>query len=69
MKREPKVYIALENEAGQLVIQGPLELLDRLVATLAGHARPSPHTPDEASEPQDARAMTARADAGEADHV
>jgi len=34
MTQEPKVYIALESDAGQLVVDGPLSLFDRLVATL-----------------------------------
>ncbi len=43
MSREPKVYIALEDEGGQLIVDGPLKLLDRLVTTLTGQRRqPAP---------------------------
>lgn len=34
MTGEPFVYIALQDDGGQLVIDGPLSLLDRLVTTL-----------------------------------
>lgn len=34
MGKEPKVYIALENDTGQLVVDGPLSLLDQLVKAL-----------------------------------
>ena len=45
MTKEPTVYIALESDAGQLVIDGPLSLLDRLVKSLAAQkteAKPEP---------------------------
>ena len=66
MRRELKVYIALENEAGQLVVQGPLELLDRLVTTLAGRGSQPEREAGLGSEPQEARSMRTRAAAGNA---
>ena len=53
MSQEPKVYIALEDDAGQLVVKGPLSLLDRLVATLAGRKAnevADQATPDQAAQ-------------------
>lgn len=53
MPKEPNVYIALEDDAGQLVVKGPLSLLDRLVATMtgrsAGTATPAPIAASEAA--------------------
>ena len=53
MTQEPKVYIALEDEDGQLVIDGPLSLFDRLVATMrasgAGMATPVQSATSEAT--------------------
>lgn len=40
MAQDAKVYIALEDEDGQLVVKGPLSLLDRLFTTLAGRKAP-----------------------------
>jgi hypothetical protein len=62
MSREPKVYIAVEDEAGQLIVHGPLELLDRLVTTLTRQSSQSKPLPERATEPQEAVST-------EADHV
>lgn len=52
MGREPKVYIAVENEAGQLIVHGPLELLDQLVTTLAGQGGRRNRVPEPAAAPE-----------------
>jgi hypothetical protein len=54
MSREPKVYIALEDEAGQLIVHGPLELLDQLVTTLTGQGSQRKRVPELAPESQEA---------------
>ena len=54
MSREPKVYIAVEDEAGQLIVHGPLKLLDRLVTTLTGQGSQSKPEPELAPESQEA---------------
>lgn len=41
MTQDAKVYIALEDEDGQLVVKGPLSLFDRLFTTLAGCKAPA----------------------------
>lgn len=46
MNGEPKVYIAVEDESGQLIVRGPLELLERLLTTLAGQRSPSKAEPE-----------------------
>ena len=38
MPKEPKVYIAMQDGDRQLVVDGPLELFERLVATLRENA-------------------------------
>jgi hypothetical protein len=66
MRHEPKVYIAVEDEAGQLIVHGPLKLFDRLVTTLTGQSsQPAPVAvplPERATEPQKMAST-------EADHV
>jgi len=63
---KPKVYIALEGEEGQLVVNGPLSLLDRLVTTLAAQktelsAKQTPTTePKPRAEPKEGKHDAAR---------
>lgn len=38
---EPKVFITLDAEGGSLVVNGPLSLLQELVAALRGEQRPN----------------------------
>lgn len=50
-KAPPKVYIAVEGEDGQLVIDGPLSLLDKLVAALSAQKPQAPTKPAPPAEP------------------
>lgn len=38
MGKDPRVYIAVEGDGGQLVIDGPLSLLERFIRTLQPEA-------------------------------
>ena len=53
MKRAPKLYISLETEAGLLIVDGPLELLDQLILTLSGQGGQWRRVAELASEPQE----------------
>lgn len=52
MTQEPRVYISLEDDAGQLIIKGPLSLFDRLIVTLAARRAAGPDLAIPAQEAQ-----------------
>lgn len=55
MTGDPKVYIAMEDDGGQLVVKGPLSLLDRLVTTLTAQKAQPKIEPAPAAESQEAQ--------------